>query len=313
MKSSHDSESEYFPPSGLEWGEADPEKKGWSLQHLKDAEAASARFGSAAVMVIDGGRVVAQWGDTSERFPVYSVRKSLLSALIGIEVGRGSLVLGSTLDQLGIDDVAPSLSTAEKQATVADLLKSRSGVYHTALYETPEMAARRPDRGTHRPGSFWYYNNWDFNTLGTIYEQATGGSVFDGFRRDLAEPIGMQDYRPQDGEKITGDASLHPACTFRMSARDLARFGLLYLRQGRWRDHQVLPPAWIKDSTSAHSIIPSGDGYGYMWWTSGLDGKALPVSNVRPEYRYAANGNQGQIVAVQPARGLVIVLSRAGP
>jgi len=54
------------------------------------------------------------------------------------------------------------------------LLEARSGVYHAALYETPAMAKQRPARGSHEPGTFWYYNNWDFNALGTIYEHATG-------------------------------------------------------------------------------------------------------------------------------------------
>ena len=82
------------------------------------------------------------------------------------------------MGSLGIDDNAPSLSPTEKTATVADLLKARSGVYHAALYETPGMARLRPARGSHPPGTFWYYNNWDFNALGTIYERGTGAQIF---------------------------------------------------------------------------------------------------------------------------------------
>ena len=77
--------------------------------------------------------------------------------------------MSSTLAELGIDDNEPSLTDVEKRATVRDLLTARSGVYHPALYETPGMAAMRPLRGSHLPGTHWYYNNWDFNALGTIY------------------------------------------------------------------------------------------------------------------------------------------------
>ena len=75
-----------------------------------------------------------------------------------------------------------------------DLLEARSGVYHPALYETPAMAKQRPARGSHEPGTFWYYNNWDFNALGTIYEHATGSGIYDALDRLIARPIGMQDY-----------------------------------------------------------------------------------------------------------------------
>ena len=97
-----------------------------------------------------------------------------MSALIGIAVGHGQIALDATVGGLGIDDNPPPLTVEEKQATVRDLLEARSGVYHGANYETPDMAARRPPRGTHPHGTFWYYNNWDFNALGAIYEHAVG-------------------------------------------------------------------------------------------------------------------------------------------
>jgi CubicO group peptidase (beta-lactamase class C family) len=294
----------------VDWEYAAPAESGWSTELLAEAEAASVSFGSAAVVVVARGRLVAQWGAPIERLPIFSVRKSFLSALIGIEIERGSLALDNTLAQLDIDDVPPALSDAEKKATVADLLKARSGVYHAALYESPQAAALRPARERHPPGTFWYYNNWDFNTLGSIYERAAGVSVFEGFRRDIAEPTGMQDYRVEDGKYYTGAASSHPAYTFQVTARDLARFGLLYLREGRWKGRQIVPVAWVRESTRAHSITPSGDGHGYMWWTSGLDGEAVPHSSIDsglPRYRYAANGNFSQIVAVMPTLGLVVV------
>jgi CubicO group peptidase (beta-lactamase class C family) len=96
---------------------------------------------------------------------LHSIRKSLLSALIGIAVDEHKIDLNAAIGSLDIDDNAPSLSSTEKTATVADLLKARSGIYHPALYETPGMARLRPARGSHPPGTFWYYNNWDFLVL----------------------------------------------------------------------------------------------------------------------------------------------------
>ena len=154
------------------WEQVDPAAAGWSADRLKDTEAWSQKIGTTALMVVHRGRVVAQWGDTAAKTPPASVRKSLVSALFGNAIERGGIDLKQTLAELGIDDNEPSLSAEEKTATVRDLLEARSGVYHAALYETPSMAARRPARASHPPGTFWYYNNWDFNTLGAIYERA---------------------------------------------------------------------------------------------------------------------------------------------
>ena len=111
-----------------------------------------------------------------------------------------------------------------------DLLESRSGVYHEAAAESEEMSASRPARGSHPPGAFSYYNNWDFNTLGTIFEKLTGVKIFEAFTTEIADPIGMEDFSLEDcGYAYEEAKSRHPACNFRMSARDMARFGLLYL------------------------------------------------------------------------------------
>ena len=87
------------------------------------------------------------------------------------------------------------------------------------------------------------------------------------------------------------------------SARDLARFGLLYLRRGRWGDQQVIPAEWVDESTRPYSITNSGSGYGYLWWTAPPEQPFLSV----PPGSYFAAGNGGQYVFVIPANDLVIV------
>jgi CubicO group peptidase (beta-lactamase class C family) len=125
---------EHFP--GASWQHVAADTGGWSSSKLAKVEAWSQQIGSNAVMVIQHGLVVAQWGHGAWRTPLASVRKSLLSALMGIGVDRHQIDLDATLGDLGIDDNAPSLSPEEKTATVRDLLEARSGVYHPALYET---------------------------------------------------------------------------------------------------------------------------------------------------------------------------------
>jgi CubicO group peptidase (beta-lactamase class C family) len=139
-----------FP--GAAWEHVAPEAAGWSTERIKQAEEWSQHIGSMAVMVIHHGAIVAEWGDTAAKTPLASVRKSLLSALIGNAVERGEITLSQPIGALGINDNEPSLSDEEKTATVRDLLEARSGIYHAALYETAAMAARRPPRFSHKPG-----------------------------------------------------------------------------------------------------------------------------------------------------------------
>ncbi len=244
----------HFP--GAEWEHVTPVESGWSQAELARARAFSDEIRSSAVMIVQHGKVVAEWGNTTKRTELASVRKSLLSALIGIAVTEHLIKLDSTVGELGIDDNPPNLTEAEKGATVRQLLQARSGIYHSALYETPAMAAQRPPRGSHAPGTFWYYNNWDFNALGSIYERATGVGIFEAFDRLIARPIGMQEYRAKDGVYFRGKDSIHPAYPIRMSARDLARFGLLYLHKGNWAGKQIVPRDWVEESTRSYS--PSG-------------------------------------------------------
>jgi len=293
-----------FP--GAEWEHAGPTESGWSETGLAQARAFSDQIRSSAVMIVHHGKLVAEWGDTAKRTELASIRKSLLSALIGIAVSDHLINLDSTLGELGIDDTPPTLTEVEKGATVRQLLEARSGVYHPALYETPGMAKARPPRGSHAPGTFWYYNNWDFNALGTIYEHVASTDIFGAFYRQIARPIGMQDYRPQDGVYFRGKDSIHPAYPIRMSARDLARFALLYLRKGNWAGRQIVPQEWVQESTQAYSRSTFGQGYGYLWWIGFMDGTIAPAVTL-PEGSFLAEGAGGQYALIVPMLDLVVV------
>jgi CubicO group peptidase (beta-lactamase class C family) len=289
-----------------EWKQlVSPERAGWSADKLKKVQNYIEEIGSTSVMIVQHGVVVAAWGDLTRRSNLHSCRKSLLNALIGISVSEGKINLSDTLEKLGIDDNKPSLTAIEKQATVRDLLEARSGVYHPTDYETKSMVEQKPRRGSHAPGTFWYYNNWDFNTLGYIYEQATGTKIFEAFYKEIAQPIGMQDFRPTDGRYITSADSRFPAYPFEMSARDFARFALLYLNGGRWNQTQVVPEDWVKASTHPYSDCESG-GYGYLWWTAdSASGKQPDIKF--PAGSFWAEGHLGQYAVIVPALDLIVV------
>jgi CubicO group peptidase (beta-lactamase class C family)/tetratricopeptide (TPR) repeat protein len=274
------------------------EEAGFDPVKLASARTTWEGLPSSAFLVIEDGAVVAAWGDVGRRFMCHSVRKSFLSALYGIYWDRGEIELNKTLADLGIDDEPDPLLETEKQARILDLLKARSGVFHPAAYAG--RTDSRP-RGSEGPGRYFAYNNWDFNTSATILMQETGEDVFEAFDRYFGRPLKMEDWRISDGYyHYERDKSKYPAYPFRMSARDAARFGLLFARGGMWQNDRILSEHWIKRSTALYSIDNAVFGYGFYWWISR-----------EPRFAkfgmHSAQGVGNQMIAVLPKIDMVIV------
>lgn len=277
------------------------EQAGFSPDAINRIRRELSESGIDGLLVVCGGAVILRHGDVETRFMCHSVRKSFMSMLFGIYVEQGKIDLSKTLAELNIDDIDPALSAKEKQATIKDLLKSRSGVYHRSAYEPGHMKQSRPKRGSHQPGSHWWYNNWDFNVLLTIFEQETGEKFFEAFEKQIAVPLQLQDFRLRDGYyHREPNNSMHPAYPFRLSGRDMARIGLLMAQRGRWGKQQVVPSEWVQESTRPHSVIKKWnryDGYGYMWWTARIADQSI----------FSALGNGNNSIDVIPNRNLVLV------
>ncbi len=299
------------------WAEVErPGEWGWSAAGLARAREYFDGLDSAAVMVVHRGVPVAAWGDVAARYNGQSIRKAMLGALLGQEVEAGRLRLDATLAELGIDDSSNPLTPEERQARVVDLLQARGAVYLPAIYEAPSWKRRKPERGSHAPGEAWFYSNWGFNALGTLFERVSGGTIEGEFQRRVADPIGMEDFRPRDvhyltrnslTERIQKNDSEHRAYVFMVSARDLARFGLLYLSGGRWAGEQVAPANWVErslfDHVATHEAL-GGDRWGYLWWVSPADsalGRAVGHAV------YKATGGRGHKVVLVPDLDLVVV------
>ncbi|MEM7363858.1 MAG: serine hydrolase [Pseudomonadota bacterium] len=288
-----------FP--GPEWETMSPESLGFSVHKLAEARKYFEDIGGDALFAVKDGKAFLSWGDVSKPIPNFSIRKSYLNGLLGIEYGEHRVDLQATLDELNIDD-KQGLTATEKEANVRDLLTTSSGVYHPGSYESKMQKGARPPRGSFRRGEFFYYNNWDFNALGQVYRQISGEDIFHAFAEKIAAPVGMQDYSLEHTRYRHDDASLYPAYEFDSSARDDARFGYLFLREGRWKDRQLVPREWVRMSTSRQVV--TGDyyyyDYGFLWWVDNGTGQ------------YFARGNSGQYIAVLREQDMVIVF-RADP
>ena len=302
---------------GATWAHVNsPEAAGYSSAGFDSVRTLVAGSTATGMMVVVGGRVIFEHGDLAQLSYIASARKSLLSMLYGNYVANGKVRLDKTLAELGLDDIG-GLTTEEREATIEDLLSARSGVYHAASNPGDNLADA-PPRGSQRHGTYYLYSNWDFNALGTIFEQETGRNIYDAFDSDIAQPIGLQDWKREIQER-SGDTtrSRHLAYHVVISTRDMARIGYLMLREGRWNDRQVIPREWVRRSTRL--VTPSSQmnpeslrrehmGYGYLWWvwdhrdsTGIFDGA------------YSARGAYGQYITVIPKLDMVVAHKVAVP
>ncbi len=282
---------------------------GYNPVKLDKAEQFSKTINTAAVVIIENGLIVDEWGEVDKKYMTHSIRKSFLSAMYGKYVKDGTIDLDKKMIEIGIDDVPP-LSDVENKATIRDCIKARSGIYHPALYESQSMKDKKPARHTEKPGAHWYYNNWDFNAAGTIFEKFTGKKIFEAIKESIADPIGMEDFEVEDGEYVTGEESIHPAYPFIITAHDCARFGLLMLNRGNWDGKQIIDADWVDESTRYHSdaTLYFSDGYGYMWWVSRKFNKYPHLPNVEvPEGTYSARGSGGHYIMIIPEYNMVVV------
>jgi CubicO group peptidase (beta-lactamase class C family) len=296
---------------GAEWERiADPASAGWSPAALDAVRAELSKLSTTAFLAVVDGRVLMDYGDVTVVSYLASVRKSVLSMLFGNYVASGKVRLNKTLAEIGIDEIDP-LTADEKKATILNLITARSGIYHPASNSGDDLASA-PPHGSQPPGTYYLYSNWDFNALGTIFEKETGRDIYDALESDLVKPIGMRDF-DRASHRRSGDAkaSLHLAYHMNFSTRDMARLGYLMLREGNWNGTQVVPAAWVRESTRAFTPVTEMNppqrrkgpfGYGYLWWVWDGPSAAGPYRGA-----FTGLGAVGQQITILPALNLVVV------
>jgi CubicO group peptidase (beta-lactamase class C family) len=276
-----------------------------------------------AVVVVKDGRVVAE--RYAEGYGVdtpilgFSATKSVISALTGILVRKGAL----TLDQPAPVATWRDANDARHAITVDHLLRHTAGLAIGSSLEASLGAAIEPvnrmkfmesDMAGYAesvelatpPGSAWNYNDGNFIILSHLIRNATGGHASDVLRFARAElfgPLGMRNVT------IEFDASGNPEGSSQMlaSARDWARFGMLYLNDGMAGAKRILPEGWVKYSASA---TPNAwVGYGAGFWTNLGEsfGANYRVEHGWPRDAFFAKGTIGQYVIIIPSEKLVIV------
>lgn len=115
----------------------------------------------------------------------------------------------------------------------------------------------------------------------------------------------MEDFQVTDGFYDQGPASIHAAYPMAMTARDMARFGLLYLHEGQWQGKEIVSKDWVQRSVTSYSRAGSMGGYGYLWWVA-VRGRLFPNVTM-DDGAFAAEGVGGNYIVVIPSRKLVVV------
>jgi CubicO group peptidase (beta-lactamase class C family) len=290
---------------------AKAEDEAFSSTGLQAVERSLYALATTSLMIVRSGRIVYTYGDVAHVSYLASARKSVLSMLYGKYVANGTIDLDRTIGDVGIDENG-GLMPIEKRAKIRHLLMASSGVYYPA--GSPGGSESTPARGSKEPGSYFLYNNWDFNVAGAIFEKLTGQTVFQALSRDLAEPLQFQDFDPARQRMLgyeSPNTSRYKAYHLFLSARDMARLGVLMVNGGKWNGRQIVPAGWVKESTTqrvkaADMAARSESGYAYLWWlpSDSRTGPAFAGS-------YMANGNYGQYLLCLPAIDTVIVHRRA--
>ncbi len=264
------------------------------------------------LVIVHKGKIVLEYGDIEENSYIASCRKSILAMLYGKYVNNGTIDLDDTLEELNINDISPLLPI-EKKATIKDLISARSGIYLRGS-NGGDFRQFAPDRGSVEPGTYWLYNNWDFNAAGHIFEQETQQNIYDEIETQLALPLQMEDWdRSLQAKSGDTEVSKYPAYHMWFSTRDMARIGLLMLRNGKWKDEQILPKNWVNEITQQRTSYAEAQnnvpvlkkdgldlGYGYMWWL--LEN----TNDIKLKNAYSAQGAFGQNITVYPEIDVVL-------
>ena len=311
------------------WEEATPQSQGVDAKKLEAAtRLLAASVGSNGVqelVITRHGRMIWKGDRIDRRHGVWSATKSFTSTVLGLLIEDGKCALDTR-----VADVLPELKAQYPHATLRHFTTMTSG-YRAVGDETTGSYKHGPSGTPFKPnpqplftppGSQYAYWDSAMNTLGLALTKIAGESMEDLFRRRVAEPIGLKDwdwgdYARVDGLVVNGGSGNGNKHIF-ITAREMARFGLLFLNQGNWNGRQLISAKWVAEASrvqvpaslpwaQAESGIDGRGVYGFNWWRNGVkpDGKRkIPAA---PEGMFWASGYNNNQCFVIPEWDMVVV------
>ncbi|MCF2144772.1 MAG: beta-lactamase family protein [Candidatus Heimdallarchaeota archaeon] len=229
---------------------------------------------------------------------IYSITKSFTSALIGIAVGEGYLNVSQKMLDFFPNRTIANLDARKEKITIKHLLTMTSGLkWNEVFNDIPFAQSDDPLQYVldlpmaHEPGTVFNYNSGAVHILTAILQNVTGKTALEYAEEKIFQPLGFQDYN----WKVDPQGIYFGGFGLKLLPRDLAKFGFLYLNNGTWDDQQIIPAAWVVNSTTKKVTVSSSINYGYLWWL-------YPKLNY-----YVASGFNGQEIFVCPKYNLIVV------
>jgi CubicO group peptidase (beta-lactamase class C family) len=317
-----------FP--GEQWQEATPESQGVDSGKLEAAVSYlknhSGSDGVRELVVIRNGRLIWKGDNIDKQHGVWSLTKSFTSTVLGLLIDDGK----AALDTLAKDYV-PSMTSAYPDVTLRHFATMTSGYY--AVGDEPRGSYRHgPSRTPFEPGPKPLfappgsrYAYWDsaMNQFANVLTRIADEPIETLFKRRIADPIGMNrakwdwgDFGKAEGIVVNGGSGNSNKHMF-ITARELARFGHLFLNRGMWNGKRLISAKWVDMATRAHvrASIPleplsGADGrgtYGFNWWINGIKPSGKRKWPDAPKGTYAASGYNNNDMFVIPEWNMVIV------
>ncbi|MCE2798097.1 MAG: beta-lactamase family protein [Planctomycetaceae bacterium] len=285
---------------------ATPESQGVSSEAIaKFVRAADEKVNSMhSVMILRHGKVIAEawWApeDASKPHVLWSLSKSFTSTAVGLVVEEGKLSIEDRVVGFFPDDLPAEPTENLRKMQVKDLLTMSTGhadepnVRQSQDWIKSFLAHPLP----HPPGTFFRYNTPATFMQSAIVQKVTGKTVVDYLQSRLFDPLGIQpprwDTNPQ-GISLGGYGLF-------LKTEDIAKFGQLYLQNGKWEGKQLIPTTWVQQATSkqvSNGDNPSSDwnqGYGFQFWRCRHNA-------------FRGDGKDGQFCVVMPDQDAVVVMT----
>jgi CubicO group peptidase (beta-lactamase class C family) len=271
-------------------------------------------------LIVHHGYIVAEWGDTGRVDMTFSVTKSFLSTVVGLAWQRGLIRDVTDRVQPYVPD-SGLFDDAHNQPITWEHLLRQTSDWRGTLWGKPDWADRPegeqpadyPNRKLWEPGTHYKYNDVRVNVLALAALHVWRRPLPQVLRDEIMEPIGASStwhwegyensWVELDGQRMqsmTGGG--HWGGGMFINARDMARFGLLFLRNGQWKDRQLVSPKWVE---MARTPGPANPEYGYMNWFLNTGRKPLP-SAPGSSVRFLGNGTN--VIYIDSENDLVVVV-----
>lgn len=297
---------DYWPTDS--WRSSTPQNEGMNSSRLVEMmnylDNESALHPTAVLVVRNGYIILEEYPGTllgqNVTQDMLSCTMSVISALVGVAISQGLLTLNQSVLEFFSGREIDNYITSKDTITIEHLLTDTAGfdweenidpVQMRATHDWVQFILDKPM--VRQPGTYFEYNSGLAHLLSVILENVTGMSTLEYAKSRIFDPLGMTDYDWETDPQGVYDGGRG----LKLTLRDMAKFGYLYLNNGSWNGNQIIPPSWISASSSFQVSVNNIKDYGYLWWI--YKGTGI----------YNAVGFAVRAISVIPDYGIVAVVS----